>query len=135
MPEKQPILQFSFPCDGAREDTGGAISIDRIVDGFQVRRPDARNALSFVQVMIVNGWTDGEGMHSDRVRVTGPKGEVVGETREQNYVLQSPLQRAVNMHGMGLQVAEEGEHRVQIYRNGEEVLSYPIAIGFRVKDR
>ena len=61
MPEKSPTLQFSFPCDGAREDTGGALSIDRIVDGFQVRRPDEGNVLSFVQVLIVNGWTDGEG--------------------------------------------------------------------------
>ena len=135
MPEKPPTLQFSFPCDGAREDTGGAISIDRIVDGFQVRRPDEKNVLSFVQVLIVNGWTDGEGMHADRVSVTGPAGSTIAETRDHNYVLQTPMARAVNMHGIGLDVADEGEYRVHVYRDGEEVLSYPIGIRFREKQR
>lgn len=135
MPEKTPVLQFSFPCDGAREDTGGAVSIDRIVDAFQVRRPDQRNVLSFIQVLVVNGWADGEGMHSDRVRITGPEGQVISETAERNYVLQSPAQRAVNMHGIGLQVEEEGAYRIHVERNGEEVLSYPIAIRFRARDR
>jgi hypothetical protein len=135
MPEKAPTLQFSFPCDGAREDTGGAISIDRIVDGYQVRQPDERNILSFVHVLIVNGWTDGEGLHADRVAVTGPAGSKVAETQDHKYLLQSPMARAVNMHGIGLDVAEEGQYRVHVYRDGEEVLSYPIGIKFREKQR
>ena len=135
MPEKSPTLQFSFPCDGAREDTGGALSVDRIVDGFQVRRPDEANVLSFVQLLIVNGWTDGEGVHADRVSVSGPSGTTVGETQDHQYMLPSPMARAVNMHGHGLDVKEEGEHRIHIYRDGEEVLSYPIGIKFREKQR
>jgi hypothetical protein len=135
MPEKIPTLQFSFPCDGAREDTGGALSVDRIVDGFQVRKPDEGNPLSFVQVLIVNGWTDGEGLHADRVAISGPSGSIVGETQDHSYLLPSPMARAVNMHGIGLDVTEEGEHRIHVYRNGEEVLSYPIGIRFRERQR
>ena len=135
MPDKPPTLQFSFPCDGAREDTGGAISIDRIVDGFQVRRPDERNVLSFIQVLIVNGWTDGEGLHADRIAVRAPDGGTVAESLDHRYVLPSPMARAVNMHGIALDVAEEGQYRVHVYRDDEEVLSYPIAIRFREKQR
>ncbi|MEX2236738.1 MAG: hypothetical protein WEB00_04270 [Dehalococcoidia bacterium] len=135
MPDKPPVLQFSFPCDGAREDTGGAISIDRIVDGFHVRRPDDKNPLSFIQVLVVNGWTDGEGIHEDRVTVTGPDGGPVAESRDHGYRLNSHLQRAINMHGLGLQIAVEGEYRIHVFGDGREVLSYPVAIAFREGQR
>jgi hypothetical protein len=132
---KSPVLQFSFPCDAVREDSGGAISVDRIIDGYHVRKPDEGNPLSFIQVLIVNGWADGEGVHSDRVAVRSETGDLVAESRDHQYALESPLHRAVNTHGLGLQVGEEGVYQVEIYRDGEQVLAYPIGIRFRAEQR
>jgi Family of unknown function (DUF6941) len=135
MPERRPTLQFSFPCDRVVEDTGGGVSVERIVDGFTVRRPDSANPLSFFQLNILNGWCDGEGLHEDWVVISRESSEDVVETKKQEFILQSPQHRALNLHHIGLQLQEEGDYRVRVFGDGEEVMSYPIQIRFREKQR
>lgn len=123
----KPRLQFSIPCLQVDEEKGPPsfmyvfyeIPLPEIPFTF----PDKEG------FFIANGWCNGVGDYTQRLKILNPDRSVAADTQDQPFKLKSKEEpfMAVN-YLQGMHFAKAGTYTIQVYLKNELVLEYPLPV-------
>jgi hypothetical protein len=118
---KKPVLQFSIPClEIETEDKPPVFSYVF----YELPFPNAP-----VSFYIANGWSNGEGIFTQEIKLIKPSGNLLVSTGKQDFKLISfnIPQLMVNLF-RDMMFDEFGDYRVEVYLDDEKVIEYPLTI-------
>ncbi|PIR43341.1 hypothetical protein COV24_03175 [candidate division WWE3 bacterium CG10_big_fil_rev_8_21_14_0_10_32_10] len=118
----KPILQFSVLCDGVANQGNKPVFIG-VFSNF------VRTGI-IAQFFIANRWTYGKGTFKQKTAIKDPDlKKIVAEIPEQEFVLKEETNGADIINGfVNVNFKKPGVYWVEIFLDGELVMSYPLPV-------
>jgi hypothetical protein len=121
-PKIRPSLQFSVVCETVQQVAErGAILVGLFDTINRVGDTPLPN-----QFVILDSWTSGMGIWAEHVTITDPEGELIVESSETRFWLQSSFHRHNVQHNITVPLTKPGLYTVHVHLDNEEVLSYKL---------
>ena len=121
-----PTLLYSIPSLGLDDSKGPPslvfVTYELPLHEFPYSFPE--DAGFFVS----NGWLGRPGSYQQRIELSDPQGELIAETGNREIVLVDDMPYMAITYLMGLTFASAGRHRVKVFLNDQEILSYPLSL-------
>ncbi|MBI4308236.1 MAG: hypothetical protein HY684_05460 [Chloroflexi bacterium] len=124
LPRALPFLQIAALCERADQGEGGDYTLHHIFDTTVLRvpraLPDPPPPLTY-QFTLATCWTGGVGHFQERVQILEPGGDLLWESKEAVFWLQSKSARHSNFRRITATIRDPGRYAIRILRSGQPV--------------